>query len=61
MLRRIWYLLNRRSIEHDMADEMAYHWEMMGRENRPNFGSELRLREDAREVWGWVWLSRKPL
>ena len=55
LLRRIWYLLNRRRIERDMADEMAYHRELMA---AGNFGSDLRLREDAREIWGWTWLDR---
>ena len=48
-LRRIGYLLNRRHLERDMQKEMAFHREMAGR----GIGSELRLREDAREVWGW--------
>ncbi len=41
-----------------MAEEMAYHRELMSPGRRPNFGNELRLREDAREVWGWTWLDR---
>ena len=53
-LRRIGYLLNRRHLERDMQKEMAFHREMAGR----GIGSELRLREDAREVWGWNWLDR---
>jgi predicted permease len=54
LLRRIWYLLNRRRAEREMENEMAFHREMAGR----RIGSELRLREDAREVWGWTWLDR---
>lgn len=57
-LRRIWYLLNRRRFEGLMADEMAHHREMMEHEGRQDFGSTLRLNEDAREVWGWMWLDR---
>jgi hypothetical protein len=57
LLRRIWYLLNRRRIERDLAEEMAAHREMMGAENRPAFGNTLRLREEARDVWGWAWLD----
>jgi len=58
-LRRIWYLLNRRRLEREMEREMAWHREMMGEMMcGRRFGSELRLREDAREVWGWTWLDR---
>jgi len=62
LLRRIWYLLNRRRFERDMADEMAYHRELSSQMTSAggfsNFGSALRLREDAREIWGWTWLDR---
>ena len=58
LLRRIWYLLNRRRLERDMAREMAYHREQMSPDRRTKFGDDLRLREDAREVWGWTWLDR---
>ena len=55
LFRRIWYLLNRRRFERDMADEMAYHCELTA---AGSFGNTLRLREDAREIWGWTWLDR---
>ena len=58
LLRRIGYLLHRRRLEREMADEMAYHRELMSADGRAGFGSELRLREDAREIWGWAWLDR---
>lgn len=58
LLRRIAYLLKRRRLEREMAEEMAYHREQMSPERRASFGDELRLREDAREVWGWSWLDR---
>src|SRR5688500_12684917 len=58
LLRRISYLLNRRRLEREMADEMAYHRELMSPDLRTKFGDELRLREDAREIWGWTWLDR---
>jgi predicted permease len=41
-----------------MAEEMAYHRELMSPDRRTNFGDDLRLREDAREMWGWTWLDR---
>ena len=58
LLRRISYLWNRGRLEREMAEEMAYHRELMPPERRTHFGDELRLREDAREIWGWTWLDR---
>lgn len=58
LLRRLLYLWNRRRLEREMAEEMAYHRELMSPDRRMNFGDELRLREDAREIWGWTWLDR---
>src|SRR6185436_6301465 len=58
LLRRISYLWIRRRLEREMDEEMAYHREMMSPNRRTNFGDELRLREDAREIWGWTWLDR---
>jgi predicted permease len=58
LLRRISYLWNRRRLEREMAEEMAYHRELMSADGRTNFGDDLRLREDAREAWGWTWLDR---
>jgi predicted permease len=58
LLRRLSYLWNRRRLEREMAEEMAYHRELMSPERRTNFGDDLRLREDAREAWGWTWLDR---
>ncbi|MBL8220658.1 MAG: ABC transporter permease [Bryobacterales bacterium] len=58
LLRRLGYLWNRRRLEREMAEEMAYHRELMAPDRRPGFGSDLRLRDDVREIWGWVWLDR---
>jgi len=58
LLRRLSYLWNRRRLEREVAEEMAYHREMMPPDRRMNFGDDLRLREDARESWGWTWLDR---
>src|SRR5215475_7102677 len=54
-LRRLGYLLNRRRHERDLQREMEYHRAMMGEPAR--FGNTLRLREEARDVWGWNWLD----
>jgi predicted permease len=56
--RRLRYLLNRRRFDQELADDMEFHREMAARAGSPNFGSTLRLREEAREAWGWVWLDR---
>ncbi len=37
---------------------MGFHREMAAREGRHNFGNALRLREDARNAWGWTWIDR---
>lgn len=58
LLRRIWYRLNRRRFEREMAEEMAYHREQMDAGLAREFGCDLRLIEDTREVWGWAWLDR---
>jgi hypothetical protein len=57
LLRRIAYPWNRRRLERELADEMAYHRELMAPDRRADFGGDLRLREDIREVWGWAWLD----
>jgi predicted permease len=61
LLRRLHYLINRRRLERELSDEMAAHREMMAADESsagPAFGSELRLIESSREVWGWCWLDR---
>jgi len=54
LLRRLSYVWNRRSLEEELAEEMACHCESMPPDRQPDFGSALRLREDVREVWGWT-------
>jgi predicted permease len=53
--RRVWYVLNRRRFERELADEMAAHREMLGEPQR--FGNALRIREDARDAWVARWLD----
>lgn len=54
-LRRLWYRLNRRRMEEELRQELLYHREALGDVRK--FGSELRIREDARAMWGWNWLD----
>src|SRR5580704_14148047 len=56
--RRLRYLLNRRRFDQELAGDMEFHREMAAREGGGHFGSTLRLREEAREAWGWTWLDR---
>jgi len=57
-LRRVWYLVNRRRLDEELQNDMEFHREMAGREGRRSFGNTLRLREEAREAWGWTWIDR---
>jgi predicted permease len=57
-LRRLHYLLNRRRLDRELESDMEFHREMAAREGRQNFGNTLRLREQAREAWGWKWIDR---
>src|SRR5581483_1570518 len=56
--RRLRYLLNRRRFDRELADDMEFHREMAAREGGEHFGSALRLREEARDAWGWTWMER---
>ena len=55
IVRRLWYLLNRRRLQGELAREMASHRAMMAQPSR--FGSMLRLREESADAWGWTWLD----
>lgn len=56
--RRLRYLLNSRRFEEELQNDLEFHREMAARQGRQNFGDMLRLREQAREAWGWVWIDR---
>lgn len=58
LFRRIRYLVFRRRFEAELTNDMEFHREMAARAGRTNFGNELRMREQAREAWGWTWLDR---
>jgi predicted permease len=58
LFRRLKYLLHRRRLERELAEDMAVHQEMAARAGLSNFGNTLRLREEAREAWGWMWIER---
>src|SRR5687768_14903535 len=54
-MRRLCYLFRRRAIEDELRREMEAHRTEMG--EPPAFGNTLRLREEARDAWGWRWLD----
>jgi hypothetical protein len=58
LFRRIKYLINRRRLDAELESDMEFHREMAARAGRSNFGNTLRMREQAREAWGWTWLDR---
>jgi predicted permease len=58
LLRRIHYLIHRRRLDAELESDMEFHREMAVRAGRNNFGNWLRMREQAREAWGWTWLDR---
>ncbi len=58
LFRRLRYLLNRRAFDRELANDMEFHREMAERTGVTNFGNMLRLREEAREAWGWTWIDR---
>jgi predicted permease len=67
-----WRFMRRRQRDADLDDEIAYDLAAeteeqvrsgMSREeaeaaSRRDFGNVLRLKEDVRDVWGWLWLQR---
>ena len=54
-LRRVGYLLRRSAHEDELRREMDAHRALMGEPR--SFGNTLRLREEARDAWGWRWLD----
>ena len=58
LFRRIRYLLNRSRFDRELADDIEFHREMAAHAGNKNFGNTLRLREEARDAWGWTWIDR---
>src|SRR5687768_16085693 len=53
--RRVVYLVRRRSMDEEMRREMEAHRAQMA--DPKAFGNTLRLREEARDAWGWQWFD----
>ena len=56
--RRLSYLARRKRLDSELENDMEFHREMVARQGRDNFGNVLRLREEARDAWGWTWIDR---
>jgi predicted permease len=56
--RRFRYLLHQRRLQRELANDMEFHREMAARSGNSNFGNILRMQEQAREAWGWMWIDR---
>jgi predicted permease len=56
--RRVSFRLNRRRLERELAEEMAFHRDMMPPDRRLHFGSATRLQEESREAWSWLWFEQ---
>lgn len=50
-IRRLGYLLRRGAAEDELRREMEAHRALMA--DPREFGNTLRLREEARDAWGW--------
>jgi predicted permease len=58
-LRRLRFLLQRNRMARELASEMEFHREMAAAHgNHTRFGNTLRMQEQAREAWGWMWIDR---
>jgi predicted permease len=58
-LRRLRFFLQRNRMARDLANEMEFHRQMAAAHgNHTRFGNTLRLQEQAREAWGWMWIDR---
>src|SRR5262245_29707207 len=53
--RRVQYLVNRSRHDAELRREMESHRAMMAAPVQ--FGNTVKIREDARDVWGWRWLD----
>jgi predicted permease len=54
-IRRLYYLIRRRALEDELRREMEAHRALLDEPRA--FGNTLRLRDEARDAWGWMWLD----
>jgi predicted permease len=72
LIRRLSYLLHRRTFERDLSDEIQFHLEQRAEKDRAagftesgarslalrQFGNPALLREQSREAWGWTTIEQ---
>ncbi|HEY6444869.1 MAG TPA: ABC transporter permease [Acidobacteriaceae bacterium] len=58
LFRRLRYLLHRRRFDAELENDIEFHREMAARQGIRTMNNTLRIREQAREAWGWTWLDR---
>src|SRR5260370_12538015 len=56
-MRRLPALRHGRRLQQEREEEMAAHRETRTAHRQQNFGSTLRLQEEAGDQWGWTWLD----
>jgi len=56
--RRLYFMLHRRRLERELAEEMETHRDLMPTDRRQHFGNAARLQEEAREAWSWAWFEQ---
>src|SRR5437763_11704953 len=50
--------MNHRRLEQELASDLEFHREMVARDGGVPLGNTLRIREEARDAWGWTWIQR---
>ena len=56
--RRMYFILHRRRLEQELAEEIEAHRDLMPTDRREHFGNAARLHEEAREAWSWAWFEQ---
>jgi predicted permease len=56
--RQIYFLINRRNVERELAEEMETHRDMMPPDRQSDFGNTGRLQEQSRDAWSWTWIEQ---
>src|SRR5438552_2889446 len=58
-LRRLWYIVRRRQVERDLAEELEFHRQMAQEElgSTRVVGNTTLARDHVRDVWMWPWLQ----
>jgi predicted permease len=55
---RVYFLLHRKRMEKELAEEMESHRAMLPDDQRSQFGNTSMLRDESRDAWTWTWLEQ---